>query len=145
MGRKLIKYRVIRIATFVVFSSMWLLNSKAYCVFAIYPVLFASGSFIIESLLKKKPILTYVVATIVLIPSCYFIAEITSILPIKKYVEYSDLKEKNGRIELTGNYADMLGWEEQVKLVDSLYQTLIPRENCILWAGNYREAGALKY
>ena len=143
---KLKKYRTIGIATIIIFSTMWLLNSKAYYVFAIYPVLFASGSVVLESLLKKKPILIYVVATIVLIPSIYFIPELTPILPIEKYVEYADLKEENGRIELTGDYADMFGWEEQVKLVDSVYKTLTPKEkeNCVLWAENYGEAGALK-
>jgi hypothetical protein len=35
---------------------------------------------------------------------------------------YSNLEpEKNGRIHLTDDYADMFGWEEQVKLVDSIY------------------------
>ncbi|NNE31494.1 MAG: glycosyltransferase family 39 protein [Winogradskyella sp.] len=143
---KLKKYPTIGIATIIIFSTMWLLNSKAYYVFAIYPVLFASGSVVLESLLKKKPILIYVVATIVLIPSIYFIPELTPILPIEKYVEYSQLEEKNGRVELTGDYADMFGWEEQVKLVDSVYQSLNPEEknNCVLWAENYGEAGALK-
>jgi len=40
----------------------------------------------------------------------------------------------------------MFGWQEQVKLVDSVYQSLSPNEknNCVLWAENYGEAGALK-
>ena len=40
----------------------------------------------------------------------------------------------------------MFGWEEQVKLVDSVYQKLThkEKENCVLWAENYGEAGALK-
>lgn len=145
-GEKLKNYRIIGIASLVIFFTMWILNSKAYYVFAIYPVLFASGSVVIERLFKKKPILVYIIATIILVPSIYFIPKLTPVLSIEKYVEYADLKEENGRIELTGDYADMFGWEEQVKLVDSVYQSLTPKEkaNCVLWAENYGEAGALK-
>lgn len=144
--KKLTKYRAIGITALVIFSTMWILNSKAYYVFAIYPVLFASGSVAIEFLLKKWHNLMYVIALIVLAPSIYFIPQLTPILPIEKYVEYAELKEENGRVELTGDYADMFGWEEQVALVDSVYQLLSSseRENSVLWAENYGEAGALK-
>nr|WP_313819601.1 glycosyltransferase family 39 protein [uncultured Allomuricauda sp.] len=140
------KYRAVGVAVIVIFSAMWLLNSKAYYVFAIYPALFASGAVKIESLLSKKPVWTYVITFITLTASIYFIPEATPILPIEKYVEYKNLEEKNGRVELTGDYADMFGWEEQVKLVDSVYQSLSSKEkkNCVLWAENYGEAGALK-
>lgn len=146
IDKNLKKYRAIGIAAIVIFCTMWLLNSKAYYVFAIYPVLFASGAVKIESLLSKKPVWVYVIAFVTLASSIYFIPEATPILPIEKYVEYSQLKEENGRVELEGDYADMFGWEEQVKLVDSVYQSLSPEEknNCVLWAENYGEAGALK-
>lgn len=145
-NKNLKKYKAVGVATIVIFSSLWLLNSKAYYVFAIYPVLFAAGSVAIEALLAKRPVLVYVVAAIVLLPNIYFIPEATPILPIEKFVRYQDLKEENGRVALTGDYADMFGWEEQVKLVDSVYQSLGPIEksNCMLWAENYGEAGALK-
>ncbi|WP_179344878.1 ArnT family glycosyltransferase [Winogradskyella ursingii] len=146
IDKNLKKYRIIGIASIVIFCTMWLLNSKAYYVFAIYPVLFASGAVKIESLLSKKPVWVYVIAIVTLVPSIYFIPKLTPLLPIEKYVAYSQLEERNGRIELTGDYADMFGWEEQVNLVDSVYQSLSPEEknNCVLWAENYGEAGALK-
>ena len=146
VDKNLSKYRSVGIAVIVIFSTMWLLHSKAYYVFAIYPILFASGAVIIEYLLIKRSNWVYVIAFITLTPSIYFIPELTPILPIEKYVAYAQLEEKNGRIELTGDYADMFGWEEQVKLVDSIYQSLSPKEksNCVLWAENYGEAGALK-
>lgn len=146
VGKNLRKYRVIGVAALVIFFTMWILNSKTYYVFAIYPVLFASGAVKIESLLSKKSALVYAVAAIVLLPSIYFIPELTPVLPIEKFVEYKGLQEENGRIKLTGDYADMFGWEEQVKLVDSVYQSLskIEKENCVIWAENYGEAGAIK-
>lgn len=145
IDKKLRKYRTVGVATLVIFCTMWLLNSKAYYVFGIYPVLFACGAVKIESLLSKRPSFVYAIAAIVLLPSIYFIPEATPILPIDKYVKYAHLKEQNGRVELKGDFADMFGWEEQVQLVDSIYQTLSPKEknNCVLWAENYGEAGAL--
>lgn len=145
IDKKLRKYRTVGVATLVIFCTMWLLNAKAYYVFGIYPVLFAGGAVKIESLLSKRPSFVYAIAAIVLLPSIYFIPEATPILPIDKYVKYAHIKEKNGRVELKGDYADMFGWEEQVQLVDSVYQTLSPKEksNCVLWAENYGEAGAL--
>ena len=145
IDKKLRKYRTVGVATLVIFCTMWLLNSKAYYVFGIYPVLFAGGAVKIESLLSKRPSFVYAIAAIVLLPSIYFIPEATPILPIDNYVKYAHIKEKNGRVELKGDFADMFGWEEQVQLVDSVYQTLSPKEksNCVLWAENYGEAGAL--
>lgn len=146
IDKNLKKYRAVGVAVILIFCTMWLLKSKAYYVFAIYPVLFAAGAVKIESLLSKKPIWVYVIAIVTLAPSIYFIPELTPILPIEKYVAYAQLEEENGRVELTGDYADMFGWEEQVKLVDSVYQSLSLKEkkNCVLWAENYGEAGALK-
>ncbi len=146
IDKNLAKYRVIGIATLVTFMTMWLLSSKAYYVFAIYPVLFAAGAVKIEALLARKPRLIYVVCAVVLLPSLPFIPELTPILPIEKYVDYVDKEEVNGRVSLTGDYADMFGWEEQVKLVDSIYTSLSEKErnSTVLWAENYGEAGALK-
>ncbi len=144
--KNLKKYRAIGIATIVTFGAMWLLSSKAYYVFAIYPVLFAGGAVKISSLLKKKPKLLYAICAIVLVPSIPFIPELTPMLPIEQYVSYMDKEEDNGRVILTGDYADMFGWEEQVKLVDSVYRSLPEKERntTVLWAENYGEAGALK-
>ncbi|TAI47608.1 ArnT family glycosyltransferase [Flagellimonas allohymeniacidonis] len=140
------KYRSIGIASLVIFMTLWLLKAKTYYVFALYPVVFAAGAVAIDNLFRKRPVFTYLTAATVLLPMLYFVPEATPLLPIEKYVEYKGLQEKNGRIELTGDYADMFGWEEQVKLVDSVYQSLSPKErdNCVLWAENYGEAGALK-
>ncbi|MBD0778932.1 glycosyltransferase family 39 protein [Maribacter sp. ANRC-HE7] len=146
-GKNLSKYRGVGVGVLVVFCTLWALHSKAYYVFGIYPVLFAAGAVKLEALLLKKPIWMYVIATFVLAPSLYFIPQLTPVLPIEQYVAYKGLKEdKNGRIALTSDYADMFGWEEQVRLVDSVYRALgaDEREHCVLWAENYGEAGALK-
>lgn len=141
------KYLPIGVATLIIFCVMWILNSKAYYVFALYPVLFAAGSVKISQWMEgEKTIWIYIISGIILLPSVFFIPHLTPILPIDKYVSYAQLEEQNGRVELEGDYADMFGWEEQVRLVDSLYQSLSDQEQktCVLWAENYGEAGALK-
>ncbi len=146
VSKQLKAYRNIGIASVIIFLTMWILKAKTYYVFALYPVLFSAGAVFISYLFRKKPLVIYLIAASVLLPMLYFIPHLTPILPIEKYVEYADLTEENGRITLTGDYADMFGWEEQVRLVDSVYQSLSPNEkhNCVLWAENYGEAGALK-
>lgn len=144
--KKLQKYRFVGVAALVIFITMWLLKSKTYYVFSLYPVVFAAGTVTIEYLLRKRPNWVYVAAAFIMLPMIYFIPEATPILPIETHIQYKAIQPENGRYQLTGDYADMFGWEEQVKLVDSVYQTLTLKEqqNCTLWAENYGEAGALK-
>jgi dolichyl-phosphate-mannose-protein mannosyltransferase len=145
--KELRKFKGIGVAVLVIFFTMWFLQSKAYYFFAIYPVLFALGAVKTEKLSQKRPIWNYVVAIVLFVPTIYFIPMATPVLPIEEFVTYNKLTpEKDGRVLLTGDYADMFGWDEQVKLVDSLYQSLpeTDRKKCVILAENYGEAGAIK-
>lgn len=139
-------YRPIGVAAVIIFGTMWALQAKAYYVYALYPVLFAAGAVAIGERLSRRPVWVYAAAALTLLPSVYFIPYLTPLLPIEQFVAYAKLESQDGRVELTGDYADMFGWEEQVQLVDSVYQSLsaAERSNCVLWAENYGEAGALK-
>lgn len=142
------QYKAIGIAAIIMFVTMWLVQAKAYYIYGIYPVLFAAGSIQLTNYLTtKKPHWLYLSAALLLVPATLSLPFLTPILPIKSFVSYAGIEEKvNGRIPLTGDYADMFGWEEQVQLVDSLYQSLSIEEqnNCVIWAENYGEAGAIK-
>ena len=141
------KFKTFGIATLVIFVSMWIMQAKGYYFFAVYPILFAAGAVKIEKLLQNKPKWNYAVAAALFFPILPFLPYAIALLPIETYVNYSNLKpEKNGHITLTDDYADMFGWEEQVKLVASLYQSLPAKdkENCVIWAKNYGEAGAIE-
>lgn len=147
MSQKLRPYRSLGITALVIFGVMWLADAKTYYIFALYPLLFAAGSVYVESLLVKRSWLMYPLAAIVLLPMIFYIPMATPILPIDKFIAYADVEESNdGRYELTGDYADMFGWNEQVRLIDSIYKSIEPRrrEKTVLWAENYGEAGALK-
>ncbi len=141
------QYRSIAIAVLLVFIAMWTLHSKAYYFFAAYPVLFAAGAVKLEKIFVRKPVWNYVAMVVLILPVLPFIPDAIPVLPIETYVHYKHKEpEADGRIKLTSDYADMFGWEEQVKLVDSVYQALSPEERsrCFIWAENYGEAGAVQ-
>lgn len=141
------KYRSAAVAVLFIFFMLWLLNSKGYYFFAAYPVLFAAGAVQVEQWLARKPAWNYAVAAFLLLPVVPFVPDAIPILPIKTFIEYKQKQpDAEGHYEFTSDYADMFGWEEQVRLVDSLYATLSAEEQaeCVLWASNYGEAGAIK-
>lgn len=140
------KYKAIGITFLVVFFAMWILKSKTYYFYAIYPVVFAFGAYKVEKMLLTKNVVFYSLVSFLVLISVYFIPEAIPVLPIEKYVDFKKIKPNSeGRYILTGDYADMFGWEEQVKIIDSVYQTLSDKEKkeCIILAENYGEAGAL--
>lgn len=144
---KLKPYKTLSVAVLFIFVTMWLLQSKSYYFFAAYPVLFAAGSVQIEQWFSKKPVWNYVVAAVIILPVAFFVPDAIPVLPVEKYVQYKHLKpDAEGRIKLTDDYADMFGWDEQVKLVDSIYRSLPAgeKEQCVIWAENYGEAGAIE-
>ncbi len=141
------KYRFLGIASIIIFSTMWMLGAKPYYLFSLYPLLFAAGAVQIEALLLGKHMAWRIlIGALLLGLALPQIPDMTPVLPIETYTKYAGLEEEAGRVELTGDYADMFGWEEQVKLVDSIYQSLSPaeRSQCVIWAENYGEAGALQ-
>lgn len=141
------KYKAIGISVISIFFIMWIMQSKAYYFFAIYPVLFAAGAVKIEKLLYRKPKWIYVIIAVLVLLEFPFIPKDIPVLPIEHYISYLDIKpDNNGHYKLTSDYADMFGWEEQVKDVSDVYYSLSASEraNCVILAGNYGEAGALK-
>jgi hypothetical protein len=77
------------------------------------------------------------------------------ILPPARMAQYARaigasaaLRTNTGELDrLPQDYADMLGWEEQVQAVAGVYRALPPedRARAVLVAGNYGEAGALDF
>lgn len=143
---KLRAYRFLGLAALTIFGTLWVLKAKSYYVFGLYPVLFSAGTVTIEHLLQKRPNWTYAAAASTFLPMVYFIPDGTPILPIEQYLAYKDIEPLEAYREIPSDYADMFGWQEQVELVDRLYQALPPAEQaaCVIWAENYGEAGALK-
>lgn len=140
-------YKVFGIATIVIFVTMWLMQSKGYYFYAIYPVLFAAASVQTERFFRNKPVWNYAVAFVLFFPVFFYLPKDIPVLSIENHVRYLNLKpDANGHVKLTDDYADMFGWDEQVKLTDSIYKSLpeAQRNDCMVIAENYGEAGAIE-
>ncbi len=139
-------FRALGVSVLSILTFMAALHSRDYYIFGAYPVLFAAGSVWIEKQIPQAPVWNYAIAGLLFIWILPDLPRAIPILPIQDYIHYRGLEKVEGRYELTSDYADMFGWEEQVALVDSVYQSLRPDEkkNCVIWAENYGEAGALK-
>jgi len=118
------KYRVLGVAFLTIFFSMWYMNAKPYYFFSALPIIFVIAAVQIEQWLEKRKLFYYGFIAFLLLPIIYLIPKMTPVLPIEKYVSWYDIPQENGRYELTGDYSDMFGWEEQVALVDSIYHSL---------------------
>lgn len=141
------RFRIIGISVVVIFFLMWILQAKPYYFFAAYPVLFAAGAVMLERIFAGKPVVQIGFAFLMLVPIVYYIPRLTPVLPIEEYIKYRKIKpDSAGRYILTNDYADMFGWEDQVKLVDSIYRSLpaAERKTAVIWAENYGEAAAVK-
>lgn len=140
------KFRFLGIAFSVIFFIMFALKAKAYYFYAAYPMVFAAGAYQFEIWFEKKPWLFYALSTSMLVLALPYIPKMTPILPIETFVTLYDIEKENGRYQLTGDYADMFGWQEQVQLVDSVYKSFPDsiRTETVTWAENYGEAGAVQ-
>lgn len=146
LDKKLMKYRSLGIAIVVIFVVMWMMQSKAYYFFAAYPVLFAAGAVKIESWFEKQPRWNCAVLAILILPVAYHVPKAIPLLQIDDFVRYAHLKEEaDGRIKLSDDYADMFGWDEQVSLIDSIYQSFPQkdRKDVVIFTKNYGEASAV--
>jgi len=139
-------YQWIAISTAIAFIIFLLFKSKSYYVFSIYPVLFAAGSVQLEAWLRnRKAIWSILLTASIILPFAPFLPEVASILPIEKHIAYLEIEPVDEVYPLTGDFADMHGWPEQVALVDSIYKSLSQDDQAktTIWAENYGEAGAL--
>ena len=121
---------------------------------AMYTVLFASGSVVIERVSStgvKRLLLAAVPFTLII--AMAFAAPIASPLlsppALKNYLSWLELSFAIVRSEdvIPQWIADRLGWEELAAEVGRVYHALSPNEqrNTVILSGHYGEAGALEF
>jgi hypothetical protein len=125
-----------------------LLQGKSYYLGPVYPALFGAGAVLLE----RSP-LRWVAALLIVAFGAALLPLGVPILPPQRMSEYAHtigataaLRTNTGELErLPQDYADMLGWEEQVAAVARVYHELPAedRARAVLVAGNYGEAGAI--
>jgi 4-amino-4-deoxy-L-arabinose transferase-like glycosyltransferase len=149
------KYRFVFLSFIIAISLYLFLKAKNYYAIGLYPVLIAFGSVYLEKLLSNgwknylKPIAVIVV--LLLFAPIYLIAFPTkSPAEIEKnnkiYKQFGLLRWEDGKDHsLPQDFADMIGWSDLAKKVDSVYSQLPDKENTLVLCDNYGEAGAINY
>jgi len=131
-------------------------NAKLYYLAPAFLTLFAGGAVLTEQVLRKRSWgwLKPLYVSLMLIWTCGALPFVLPVLPVDDLLAYQRLLGMAPRAEerssvgvLPQYYADMFGWEEMVKGVAGLYNTLTPEEQakCVIFVRNYGEAGALDF
>ena len=149
------KYRFVFWSYDIAIGLYIFLKAKSYYAIGLYPVLIAFGSVYLESLLAngwKK----YLKPVAVILVLALFIPIFLIAFPTKspeeiathndRYKKFGLLRWEDGKDHsLPQDFADMTGWSELAKKVDSVYALLPDKKNTLVLADNYGEAGAINY
>ena len=131
------------------------LKAKAYYAIGLYPIYFAFGAVYISSRLKSKAA-GIIRVILVLLSIALFIPNYRISFPNKspefivqhpdKYRKLGMLTWEDGKIHpLPQDFADMLGWKELARKVDSLYGAMPNPKHTLILCDNYGQAGAINY
>ncbi len=147
-------YRVLGWAYIAVCILLIVQNGKSYYLGASYSMLLAAGALAIERLIQQRN-WTWVrpVLTVVLIAGGALFAPFTvPVLPPDQFVSYATAigieapkDERRAVAELPQHFADRFGWQEMVRAVAGVYDTLSPAEQaeCVIFCSSYGRAGAI--
>jgi len=149
------KYRFVLWSYLVVIGLYIFFKAKSYYAIGLYPVLIAFGSVYVEHLLKSgwkmylKPVAIIFILGL-FIPLLLIAFPIKSPAEIEKhnlvYKKFGLLRWEDGKDHnLPQDFADMVGWSDLARKVDSVYSQLAQKENTLIFCDNYGEAGAINY
>jgi hypothetical protein len=131
------------------------LRAKDYYAIGLYPIYIAFGSVYLEELLNTGW-KVYLRPVAIAIPILIFVPAFQVAFPNKtpqqiiehptRYKELGLLRWEDGKDHLLPqDFADMLGWKELAKKVDSVYEKLPKNEHVFILCDNYGQAGAINY
>ena len=151
------RYRTVGWTAVFAFVTLLVLRGKSYYIGPIYPVVFGAGAVLLERFRVPSWGAVARWATVALI-AVYGALTLPAGLPILEpatmegylaWLSIDRASETNvgGRERLPQDYADMLNWREQVEEVARVYDALPPneREQAVILASNYGEAGAIDF
>lgn len=147
-------YRVLLLGTLFTLVLYTWFRAKGYYAAGLYPALLAFGAVFLGHLTQTRnriwrPItLALVVVSFIpflLIAFPYDSAEAMAASP-EKYRKLGLLRWEDGKEHaLQQDFADMLGWREMAYLTDSAVNLLKEKEQALIIADNYGQAGAVNY
>ncbi len=147
-------YRVLFWGFLSVLGCMLLLKGKFYYVAPVYPVVFAPGAVLFEHLTEKRVARWFrpVYALTMFLVGALIAPTAIPLLSIPEYIAYTKRLgiqqqkfENQPESQLPQIFADMLGWEDRVKIVATYFHSLPPEEQKVtaIGASNYGDAGAV--
>jgi 4-amino-4-deoxy-L-arabinose transferase-like glycosyltransferase len=151
------RFRVVGWTCAWAFILLLALHGKPYYVGPVHPTLLAAGGVALERVGSARlgPIARRGAAAALVLFMAALLPIGLPILPPEDMARYARaigataaLRTNTGEAErLPQDFADMIGWEEQVRAVAAVYRSLpaADRERAVLVAGNYGEAGALDF
>jgi hypothetical protein len=157
LSRTMKEFRIVGWTCVFAFLILLALKGKPYYLGPIYPALFAAGGVAIEAISKERA-RTFVGWTTAALTIAYGLLLLPigiPILPPQQMADYTTAigasaanRTNRGELDrLPQDYADMLGWPEQVAAVAEVFRGLSPedRSRAIVIAANYGEAGAIDF
>jgi hypothetical protein len=134
--------------TFTIALFMYL-KAKGYYAIGLYPIFLAFGAIYISRLFQRrwKIYLRIIPIGIILV---LFVPLLNLALPIKTPDEYfksgkQHTWEDGKKHPISQDFADMLGWQELARKVDSIYIKLPSKEGVFILCDSYGQAGAINY
>jgi len=149
------KYRLFFWLFFITIGIFLFLKAKDYYAIGLYPIYFAFGSVYISSLLENR-VGKFLKPVLILLVVVLFLPVFNIAFPNKppdyfashpdKYKKYGMLTWEDGKDhQLPQDFADMLGWKELARKVDSSYVKMPSPKNTLVLCDNYGQAGAINY
>ncbi len=149
------KYQVLLYAIIFTLCLFIFLRAKSYYAIGLYPILLSFGAVYLEYLLRhgwRKWLRPVAIA----IPVLLFIPLVQLAFPIKapaviaanpdSYRKLGLLQWEDGKEHsLPQDFADMQGWRELAKIVDSAYATVPNKDQTLVRTDNYGQAGAINF
>ncbi|MCX6219944.1 MAG: glycosyltransferase family 39 protein [Bacteroidia bacterium] len=131
-----------------------ILQGKSYYSAGIYPTLVAAGAVFFERYIRNYVLRSIIVSVLLLLTWSALPMGIASKSPEKLVVYFDEMAkvtkndavrryENNKYYPLPQDYADMLGWDELTEITNKAWQLAEPKEQCIIYAENYGQAGAI--
>ncbi len=150
------KYRVFFWTFFFVLTIFLYFKAKDYYALGLYPIYFAFGSVYLSHLLDQKTWTKVLKPVILILSFVLFLPLFFIAFPNKTpeyivkhpeyYRKFGMLRWEDGKEhQLPQDFADMLGWSELARKVDSVYTTMPEAQNTLVLCDNYGQAGAINY
>ena len=128
------------------------MKSKIYYFAPVYPFLLAAGAVAIERWVNQRRLrwLKLALPAVLVAGGLAIAPAVLPVLPIDKtdaYITAATGGLLKNAWEVTSTFHDERGWENQAKVVAEVFHRLSPQEqaDCIIFAGNFGEAGAIDF